>query len=339
MKSLTLSRWLRVIATLLVVAALSIIVATATGSSKLPLKTVARVILSGDRGSNEAVIIWSVRLPRVLLAGIVGGSLAAAGVVFQALLRNPLADPYILGVSGGGAVGAILAMIIGIDVTFWGFSTVPVFAFLGSLGTVFLVYTVAQVKGRLVVQTLLLTGVIANAIFSAVIMFMISVVDINKVQGIMFWLMGNLGVVDYGSLWKISLYVLVGLVVLFSRAVDLNLMSLGEEQASQLGTNVERTKFVAFLGASLATGAVVSVSGLIGFVGLIVPHAVRLALGPDHRLLLPAATLCGAIFLIAADTLARTLLAPVELPVGVITAICGGPFFIWLLKSRQRRTL
>jgi len=333
-------RWAGVVTALLALFILVMVVSASIGAVRIPPGAVFRSIFPWfGGGGTHGLIIREVRLPRVILAGLVGASLATSGAVFQALLRNPLADPYILGVSGGGALGAILAMAVGVDFTLWGFSSVPIFSFLGSLCTIFFVYAVGSTGGRMATQTLLLTGVIVNAIFSALIMFITSVVDFNQVQSIVFWLMGNLSTIGYGTLLKLSTYSLIGLVALFSLARDLNALSLGEEQALQLGVDVERTKKLAFVGASLITGAVVSVSGLIGFVGLIVPHAVRLIFGPDHRLLLPASMLCGGMFLMAADTVARTVLSPVELPVGVITAMCGGPFFIWLLKRRGSRVI
>ncbi len=332
-------RWIGVVSALFILFIVAVVVSASIGVAKVPFWDAFRSMLPWLEGGKHGLIIREVRLPRVILAGLVGASLATSGAVFQALLRNPLADPYILGVSGGGALGAILAMAIGIDFSLWGFSSVPIFAFLGSLCTIFFVYAVGSVRGRIATQSLLLTGVIVNAIFSALIMFITSVVDFSQVQSIIFWLMGNLGTIEYGSLLKLSAYSLIGLIVLFSLARDLNALSLGEEQALQLGVDVERTKKLAFVGASLITGAVVSVSGLIGFVGLIVPHTVRLIFGPDHRLLLPASMLCGGIFLMTADTIARTILSPIELPVGVITAICGGPFFIWLLRKRGSRVV
>ncbi len=290
--------------------------------------------LQGRGDDAAATILFRVRLPRVLLAGIVGAALSIAGVSFQAILRNPLAEPFILGVSGGGALGAIIAIMLGLGASVYGVSVRPIFAFIGSLCAVLAVFSIARTHGRLPTHTLLLAGVITNAFLSAIIMFLISVSSQEKVHSMVYWMMGNLSSERYGTVLAICVYVAVGAVILFGEARTFNLLSLGEESAHHLGANVERVKFTAFIAASLVTGAVVSVSGLIGFVGLMVPHITRLMLGPDHRLVLPASVFVGAMFLMICDTAARTLIAPSEIPVGVITAILGGPFFIWLLRRR-----
>ncbi len=304
---------------------------------QMDLSAGLRQLFADEPMDPAATILFRVRLPRLLLAGIVGAALGAAGTGFQALLRNPLAEPYILGVSGGGALGAIAAMMLGLKGGIWGMSAVPLFAFVGSFSTMLLVFSIARTGGRVPTHTLLLTGVIMNAFLSAVIMFLVSLMSSEKVHTIVFWMMGNLDTRPYPVVLAIGLYVIIGLVVLLSMARSFNLLSLGEESALHLGLNVERNKLVVFVAASLITGAVVSVSGLIGFVGLIVPHIGRLILGSDHRLLLPASVFIGAMFLMICDTIARTIFAPSEIPVGVVTAICGGPFFIYLLRTRQSK--
>jgi len=265
------------------------------------------------------------------LAFLVGASLAAVGVALQALLRNPLADPYILGVSSGAALGAVLALQMGIGWAFAGFSTLHLFSFLGAGATIVTIYRVVVTEGRMPVHTLLLAGVIINAIISALILFITSVSDSTSAFRMFFWLMGNLTTLGYAGLGALALLAAVGIGLLGGQARNLNLLALGEETARGLGLAVERVKLLIFLTTALVTGAVVAVSGLIGFVGMVVPHAMRMVLGADHRLLLPAAALFGGVFLMVADTVARSLLAPTELPVGVITALCGGPFFIYLL--------
>jgi iron complex transport system permease protein len=276
-------------------------------------------------------------LPRVLLAGIVGGALAVAGVVFQALLRNSLADPFVLGISGGAGLGAVIAVSFGGGITVGGLAGMPVFAFLGALGAITIVYLFARGGGRVNLHTMLLAGVVTNAICSSAIMALTVMLSYDQLQTVMFWLMGHLSTMPLPTVGKLSGYITVGLVVLIAIGRDLNQMSLGESQATILGTNVEWVKRVAFVGASLVTGAAVAAAGLVGFVGLIVPHAVRLAVGPDHRLLIPASFLVGAAFLMLADAVARTVMAPTELPVGVITALIGGPAFLALLMKRTRR--
>jgi len=281
---------------------------------------------------SEKTIIFSIRLPRVIFAGLVGASLSAAGVIFQALLRNPLADPFILGVSGGSAVGAIIGIIIGLGSVPFG---IPGLAFLGAVITVILVFLIGKNNKELHSNTLLLAGVIVNAFFSAIIMFLISISTNADLHNITFWLMGDLSLATWVKILFVSILLLFGFAIIYSYARPLNLIVTGEETAMQLGVNVERTKIILFLAGSLVTALAVSFSGIIGFVGLIIPHIMRMLLGPDHRLLLPASFLFGASFLVVADTIARTVIPHSELPVGVITAICGAPYFIYLLRRRS----
>ena len=336
--ALTVTRWSRVIALLAAITLVGGVACLQFGSERIPLADVARILLSGGdetltgvSGVSRSVIVLEVRLPRVLLAFLVGASLAAVGVALQALLRNPLADPYILGVSSGAALGAVLALQMGIGWAFAGFSALHLFAFLGAGATIVTIYRVVVREGRVPVYTLLLAGVIINAIISALILFITSVSDSTSAFRMFFWLMGNLTTLGYAGLGALALLAAVGIGLLGGQARNLNLLALGEETARGLGLAVERVKLLIFLTTALVTGAVVAVSGLIGFVGMVVPHAMRMVLGADHRLLLPAAALFGGVFLMVADTVARSLLAPTELPVGVITALCGGPFFIYLL--------
>lgn len=284
---------------------------------------------SAPLSDTDQTILFSIRLPRIIFAGIVGGSLAAAGVVFQGLLRNPLADPYILGISGGAAVGALSALMLGILPL-----GVSGSAFLGAIVTIALVYGIAKTKSELHSNTLLLAGVIVNAFFSAVIMFFLSTANDKSLHNAMFWLMGDLSLAEWREITLAGLFLFLGFLVIFTYARHLNLMAISEETAKQLGVNVEQTKMILLLSASMITGVAVSVSGIIGFVGLIVPHIMRMLLGSDHRLLLPSSVLFGSSFLIVADTFARNLLAPAELPVGVITALCGAPYFIYLLRRK-----
>jgi iron complex transport system permease protein len=305
------------------------------------LRILGLVVRDGEAGAESAgatgVILVQVRLPRILLALLVGGCLATVGVGLQALLRNPLADPYVLGISSGAALGAALAILLGIGTSVASLSALPLCAFLGGLGSILVVYRIAASYGHLPIHTLLLAGVILNAIFSALIMFVTSMMDPNRSFGMMSWLMGTLTAPDYPVLAVLTLYLVLGAWVLFRQARSLNLLTLGEEAARALGVEVETVKRTVFFASALLTGAVVSVSGMIGFVGMVIPHAVRLVLGPDHRLLLPASAFVGGAFLAAADTIARTLLAPAEMPVGVVTALAGGPVFIYLLAARKGR--
>jgi len=284
-------------------------------------------------GASAGLILFRIRLPRILLAAVAGFSLSLGGVAFQAILRNPLADPFILGVSSGGAFGAVLGILLG-----FGFSVgVPALAFGGSLLTLALLMALGTRQMGMESATVLLTGVIINAFFTAVIMFFITTTTDSRLHSMLFWLYGDLGQSRYGHLAVSGPLALAGCAVLYGFSRHLNLITAGEETARQVGVEVRRTKIVCLVTVSLLVGLVVSFSGLIGFVGLIVPHLVRMAFGADHRVLIPVAAIGGAAFLVAADTLARVLISPSELPVGVITAFLGAPFFIYLLKTRGSR--
>lgn len=290
----------------------------------------------GTSGIDLGIII-QVRLPRVILGVVVGGSLAVSGAVFQGILRNPLADPYILGTSTGGALGAIIGLFVGRHILSFEPLVIPLFAFLGAFATVFLVYRIASVDGRVTRDSLILSGIIVSAFLGSLIMFILSVSG-RETHEILYILMGSLGVVFTSDTLVLLVFVtilsLVGFVLIYVRAQNLNLISIGEESARGLGLDAEREKIILFFSASIMTGAVVSLSGLIGFVGLIVPHIIRMAFGPDHRFLIPASGLAGGILLIIADTLARTVMVQ-EIPVGVITAMFGAPFFLYLLQKKR----
>jgi len=282
-------------------------------------------------------IFVRIRVPRILLAAFVGLALASAGVVFQALLRNPLADPYILGISSGAGLGVILAIIGGLSWTLWGRSPVAVCAFVGALATVWLVWGIGRITGKYHVTGLLLAGVVVNAFLSAMIMFLTSIAKGQQLYATIFWLMGNITEEDFLVLWVGGGCIVAGAIGLFFLSPQLNIISVGYHDARSVGVPVERIEFAAFAIAAFITAVAVSLSGLIGFVGLIIPHAVRLVFGPDHRQLLPLSGLAGAMFLVVADTIARTIVAPAQLPVGVITAILGGPFFLILLIRYSRK--
>ncbi len=293
--------------------------------------------IDGEISDVARTILLQVRLPRILLGFLVGCSLASVGVALQALLRNPLADPYVLGVSSGAALGAAVGVLVGAGTTFLAETALPACGFAGGLLALLIIYRMAASYERLPIHSLLLTGVILNAIFSALIMFITSILEPNRSYGMMAWLMGTLTAPTYGGLVSIVLYLSLGLFLLFSQMRVLNVMALGEETARLLGVDTERAKRMLFVLTALVTGAVVSVSGMIGFIGMVIPHAVRLVIGADHRLLLPASALVGGTFLMGADTVARTALAPTEIPVGIITALVGGPFFVYLLLWRKDR--
>jgi len=280
----------------------------------------------------DAQIFFVARLPRTLAGACVGALFASAGVVFQGLLRNPLATPFTLGVSTSAALGAVLAITFDVSLGFLGISAVPVAAFGGSLMAVGIVYALAQARHRgLSTTVLLLAGVTMNAFFSAMILFVQYFASFADTYRTLRWLMGDLDVASYQPILAAVPTMIVAFAVFAWLARPLNLLSLGPDSAESRGLDVAKAQRAAFLSASLATGAAVSIGGPIGFVGIIIPHLVRLLVGPDHRLVLPASALFGAAFLVACDLVARTILAPVELPVGIITALIGGPFFLWLL--------
>jgi iron complex transport system permease protein len=326
----------RMAATLAILGAIAIataIAGIAFGSVHIGLMRAIAAPLSPDR-----VILIDARLPRVLMAGIVGAILAGVGAALQALVRNPLAEGGILGISGGGAFGAIVALIV-----FSGFAAadalVPLCAFAMALLSTAAVYRLAQLDGRLEPFTLLLVGVIFNAFWGAAIMLVNSVVNFYFTRSIVFWLMGSFEAPTYREVAMVAMAGLAGFAVLIGYARDMNLLSLGDDEAADLGVEVDRVRRVIFVATSVMIGAAVSVSGIISFVGLIVPHVLRITIGADHRLLLPASILGGAAFTIAADLAARVAIAPSELPVGAITALCGGPFFIYMLRREGRESL
>ena len=320
-----------------------IILATSLGTVAIPFGQVTRMVArrllgwgAAAGGSPQAeAIILQIRLPRVVTAAVVGSALAAAGTVFQGLLRNPMADPYIIGTSGGAALGATLALILPWQVMWLGFTPVPILAFVGAMSAVLIVYRVARVGPRTPITTLLLTGFALSSLMAAVMSFLM-LSGTQTLQRVILWTMGGTTASGWAQLRVVTPLVVVGMVLAFLLAHDLNAFLLGEEQAAHLGVNVERRKLALLMVGSLLTAAAVSVSGLVGFVGLVVPHVARLLFGSDHRFLLPASALLGAVFLVLADLVARLLLSPAEIPVGIITALIGAPFFIYLLRRSKR---
>jgi iron complex transport system permease protein len=284
----------------------------------------------------DAQILFVSRLPRTLAAALVGAALAAAGVVFQALLRNPLATPFTLGVSAGAALGAMLAITLPVSLAFAGVGAVPIASFAGAIGAVSMVYVLSTIRRRgLSTNVLLLAGITLNAFFSALILFVQYMADFSQTMRTVRWLMGDLDVGSYAPILAALPFTLIAFVIFAWLPRSLNLLTLGADAAAARGVDVLRTQRLAFFSASLATGAAVSLGGPVGFIGIIVPHLVRLLVGSDHRLVLPASALFGAAFLVACDVAARTIIAPMVLPVGILTAIIGGPFFLWLLIRRS----
>ena len=286
----------------------------------------------------DANILFLARIPRILLGAVTGAALSVTGAVFQALLRNDLAAPFTLGVSSGASFGAVIAISLGLNFTVLGISTLSIAAFAGALGTMYLVFGLVKTRhGDFPTSILLLAGVTANFFFASMVMFIHYMSDFTQSFQIVRWLMGGLDITDYQTVWSICPFVIVGIGGLIYVSRDMNLISAGVQSAMSRGVDVVRTQKIGFILASLITGTVVAISGPIGFVGLIVPHMVRLIVGPDLRLLIPCSMFFGASFLILCDTVGRTLIAPAEIPVGVITAMLGGPFFVWLLKRQHKR--
>lgn len=318
------------------------IISAATGAAHIAYLDVAKLILNGlglnigvDLPTSQATIINQVRLPRIIVGALTGAALSTAGVTLQGTFRNPLADPSIIGVSVGGSLGAVIAISLGIGVNnMW---VQPIFAFVGALGAAVLVYSLSLVNGKSQPATLLLAGVAVNAFLGALISALLMFTNqFPELQAILSWLIGGLRGRGWSHAGAIVIPVVVTIALLFAYARDLNLMLLGEETAQGLGINVVRTRLILLILAALSTGAAVSIAGPIGFVGLVVPHMLRLVVGPDHRVLLPISAIGGAVFLVATDTLARIVIQPAELQVGIITNLLGAPFFLYLLYRNRR---
>jgi len=322
---------------------LSIGLAASIGSAKVSPATVSQVLVSLlpglDLGVNVpdrvATIILDIRLPRVLLAGLVGAALATAGATYQGLFRNPLADPYLIGVAQGAGLGATIGFLLPFSGAFSALGLIPMLAFAGALLSAGTVYALARVGKTVPMTTLILAGVALGAFLAAITSYLL-VISGEQLHSIVLWLMGGFSLSHWGEVRVLLPYVLLGGSLIYLYGQPLNVMQLDEEQAQQLGVNVERVKLTLLVAATLITAAAVCFVGTIGFVGIIVPHAVRLIWGPDHRFLLPLSFLGGASFLILADAVARTVLGPTEVPVGVVTAFCGAPFFLYLLRRRKR---
>ena len=308
------------------------------GSAPVSTRAVIAALTGrGDATGVADVIVLSLRLPRIVAALLAGGSLAVAGVGFQALTRNPLAEPSVLGVSSGAAFGVVTAQVFGLRAGALEALGLTAFAFSGALIAGVAVYGIAARAGGLPVHTLVLSGVIVGIFFSSAVAVLISIVDFDRLGGVIHWLLGNLSPIPPTAMTVFATTAGLGFFLVLGQARQLNLLALGEEGARQLGVDAERVQRRIFAGAALLTAAVVAFAGPIGFVGLIVPHALRMTLGPDNRVLVPTALLAGGIFLLIADTLARNVVAPAELSVGVITSLCGAPFFVYLLRSRAVR--
>jgi iron complex transport system permease protein len=301
--------------------------------SKVPI--INRYIDISNIKDSYKTIILSIRLPRVLLGVLVGASLSTAGVAFQGMFKNPMADPYVIGISSGAALGAAISIVLNLKLNLFGISTISIFAFIGALIAVFIVYNIAKVKNKVPVTTLLLSGVAVGQFLTAIMSFIMVIYDKDMTK-IIYWTLGSLSGKGWDSFVRICIPTILSIIIMNIFARDLNIMLIGEESAYSLGVDVEKIKIYVLLLGTFITSMVVSVSGIIGFVGLIIPHIVRIIVGPDHKILLPSSALIGGIFMIFADTIGRTLISPVEIPVGIITALFGGPFFIYLLRKKKK---
>ncbi|MGG0815336.1 FecCD family ABC transporter permease [Paenibacillus alvei] len=324
---------------------LSVVGCLAVGSVRMPMGEIAQILLHHIPGMDQVIpVTWDdasaqimikVRFPRVLLALLVGAALGVAGTAFQGVLRNPLADPYTLGVSSGASVGAALLIYFGLQYALFGEWTIPVVAFATGVATLMVVIKLASEQGKIPIETLILSGVVMQAFLGSIVSFLVAMTN-QTINEILFWVMGSLAMRGWSYTFVLAPYLAVGIVILIAYARPLNLLALGERQASHLGLHVERTKWVVLLTATMITAAAVSVSGVIGFVGLVVPHLLRLIVGPDYRYLIPLSAIGGAIYVMWADTIARTAFAPTEIPLGVVTAFLGAPFFAYLLMRNKR---
>ena len=323
---------------------ISILIGVSLGSVSVPIPVLLQIIgkevlhlpLAMEPDGTLTNIVMNIRLPRVVLAGLVGASLAIAGAAFQGLLRNPLADPYTLGISSGASLGAVLTLFFHLSLPFFGLYTLPTLSVLFSLLTIFCVLTFARKMDRsMKVETIILTGIIFSSFLSAFISLMIALTG-EELRQIISWLMGSVSMRGWNHITIILPFFLVGTLVLMMNTHELNAMTFGEDRARHLGVNVQRRKMLILIAGSILTGAAVAVSGTIGFVGLVIPHLVRRIWGPDHTHLLPLSLIVGSGFLILADLVARTIIAPTELPIGVITSLIGAPAFAFILLKRRR---
>lgn len=339
-------RWICIFE-LAVILFIVMVAAVSVGSANLSVADSLRMVLdkipfvrnmidTSDIGATYETIIWKVRMPRILLSALAGGALAVVGTVFQGVFRNSLADPHILGVSSGAALGATLAMLTGISVNLLGLGTIGVFAFAGALITVFLVYRVSRISGEISTTSMLLTGTAISTMLSAVISLLMTF-NHDQIVKVYMWTMGSFSSATWEKVGFLAFFALLGTVILIGYSGKLNVMMMGEEDAKCLGIDTDRTRRILIVTASLLVAAAVSVSGVIGFVGLIVPHCVRMVSGSDNRKLMPYVFFVGAIFLTICDTAARTIAAPIEIPVGIITSIFGAPYFIALVLTRRRK--
>lgn len=340
------NKWIFTVGVLIIFLLLSIAIFTTIGSANISIIDTIKIVMSktpiigkyidlSDLPRSSSIIVLSIRIPRILLGVLVGAALSSVGAAFQGMFKNPMADPYVIGISSGAALGATLAIITQFTFAFVGISGISLGAFIGALTSTFLVYMIAKVKNKIPMTVLLLSGIAIGQFFTAIMSFLM-VIYSNDLDKIIFWTLGSFSGKGWDQLIPVVIPIIVSIIILNFFARDLNIMLTGEETAKNLGIEVEKVKLIILVLGAFLTSMAVSVSGIIGFVGLIIPHTVRLLVGSDHRILLPTSAVAGGIFMIFADTVARTIISPTEIPVGIITAMFGGPFFIYLLRKRRK---
>ncbi|WP_123054169.1 iron ABC transporter permease [Clostridium sp. JN-1] len=328
---------------------LAVIISTTLGSANISFKETFCIMLSkipflnnliGSKNISQdhMLIILQIRLPRIITSALVGMGLSVVGASFQAVFKNPMADPYVLGVSSGSALGAAIGIVLGLDQLKFGTAAITIIAFIGSILTTIIVYNIAKVKNKIPTTTLLLAGVSMGFLLSSLISI-IMVFNRQQIEKILFWTMGSVSAASYKQILTLLPFLIVGIIIILSFSKDLNIMLTGDDTARSLGIEVDTVKKIILGVSSIIVAACVSISGVIGFVGLIIPHAVRMVLGPDHKVLLPFSMIVGAIFMIISDTIARTIAAPSEIPVGAITALFGSPYFIYLLIKTKKKVM
>jgi iron complex transport system permease protein len=302
--------------------------------SKIPI--IGNLIPIGNIDTSHTMIVLNLRLPRIILSALVGAALSVVGAALQGMFKNPMADPYVMGISSGASLGAAIAIVAGMEYTFLGIGFITMFAFVGSIMTIVCIYNIARVGNKIPSTTLLLAGIAINFMLLSMVS-VIMVFNRNQVEKIVFWVMGSVSAASWNQIAFLFPMVLIGIMIILVFSRDLNLMSMGEETAKSLGTEVEKVKKILIVICSLLVAASVSVSGAIGFVGLIIPHAIRLLSGSDHRSLLPFSAVGGAMFMVICDTISRSAAAPMEIPVGAVTSILGSPYFIYLLYKNKKK--
>ncbi|MCL5771761.1 MAG: iron chelate uptake ABC transporter family permease subunit [Actinobacteria bacterium] len=340
-------RTVKYVIILLIILIALVVLSSAIGSANLSLKLTIKTLISVIPGIRNLIntssinpqdfkVIFDIRLPRILVSILAGIALSGSGVIFQGIFRNPMADPYIIGVSAGAAFGATIGLLFAGNIKIISLSATSIFAFLGAIGTTFLIYNISKIKGKISVLTLLLSGVALSSLLSSIISF-IMIYRTHDLAKIYFWIMGGLANSSWTNFLIIMPVIIIIMIISAFFMRDLNVMSLGDERANQLGVQTEKIKQILLILASIMAAAAVSVSGIIGFIGLITPHIMRIIIGPDHKILYPTASISGGIVLLLSDTIARTVLSPREIPVGIITSIIGVPFFIYLLIKSKRQ--